>query len=104
MHQVDFGDHHATSPLASLKAEVDVIAVEVGREAPRQGWSAERLLAGDTVGPVLGLAPAPRGPLWSRPLQQATFPSSVYGLALRLIDAPLKIVRIPEPLSRRGRL
>ncbi len=42
MHHVDVGDHHATSPLARLKAEVDVIAVEVGLEALIEAKCAHR--------------------------------------------------------------
>ncbi len=42
MDHVEVGDYHVTSPLARLKAEVDVIAVEVWGEALIEAKRAHR--------------------------------------------------------------
>lgn len=42
MHHIDVGDHDVTSPLTRLKAEVDVIAVEVRSEALIEAKRAHR--------------------------------------------------------------
>ena len=42
MYHVDVGDYHATSLLARLKADVEVIAVEVGCEALIEAKRAHR--------------------------------------------------------------
>jgi len=69
------------------------------RPVLRPGWSPERLLAGDIVGPVIALGRQAADTLLAR-REPGEAVGSVYQLALRLIDAGLEVRRIPEPLSR----
>lgn len=94
---------HALAADAPLDAAYGDGEVETagGERRPvlRPGWSPERLLAGDIVGPVIALGRRAASAALVAGGREPV--GSVYQLALRLIDAGLDVRRIPEPLSRR---
>jgi len=75
----------------------DALVAGGQRGAPflKPGWSPELLPCMDYLGPVVAVGPrAARSALAADP--QA--PTSVHDLAMRLLDAPLRVRRIAEPL------
>ena len=85
----------------ALYADEDAVVEDGGRGADflKPGWSPELLLATDYVGPLLAVGPraaeaalgAGEGPI-----------TTIYDLALRLLDAGLTVERIPEVLFTRA--
>jgi GT2 family glycosyltransferase len=78
-------------------ADEDAIVEDGGRGADflKPGWSPELLLSTDYVGPLLGVGPKAA----AAALEAAPGPiGSIYELCLALVDAPLRVERIPEVL------
>lgn len=88
-----------------LYADEDAVAADGGRSGAflKPGWSPELLLSTDYVGPLVGLSPRA-----ARAALEAAHdpPSSIYDVLLRLVDAPVRVERVPAVLftSQRPRV
>jgi GT2 family glycosyltransferase/SAM-dependent methyltransferase len=87
----------ADPPADLVYADEDALAADGGRGGAflKPGWSPELLLSTDYVGPLVGVgARAARAALDAAPDPPAT----IYDLLLRIIDARVRVERIPEVL------